>query len=170
MCLFTSDAGFAYPKDITSVAFFLLDNVDGFKREFSVSDTSCATPFPFHPTMADRRLLDCVTRELSLGSAKPHRMNTSVSQVCCTREGTCACRTTFDPLPSLIIVPLPQQNSALYAIAFVAPLLLQWLINFATVRSWWDAHASALGCETTEFSENVDICSSRRRCFSGPIT
>ncbi|KAI0034541.1 phosphatidic acid phosphatase type 2/haloperoxidase, partial [Vararia minispora EC-137] len=34
---------------------------------------------------------------------------------------------------------------ALYIIAFVAPLTLTWGINALTVRSWWDAHASALG-------------------------
>jgi len=69
-------------------AFFLLDNVNGFKREFSVSDTSLRHPFAVHER-----------------------------------------------------VP----NTLLYLIAFVAPLLLQWLINIATVRSWWDAHISALG-------------------------
>ncbi|KAI0277703.1 PAP2-domain-containing protein [Russula aff. rugulosa BPL654] len=73
---------FSYAPDC--VAFFLLDNVDGFKREFSVSDTS----FAVHERVPD---------------------------------------------------------SALYVIAFIAPLLLQWLINLATVRSWWDAHISALG-------------------------
>jgi len=71
-----------------ALAFFLLDKVDGFKREFSVSDTSLRHTFAVHER-----------------------------------------------------VP----NSALFAIAFVAPLLLQWLINLATIRNWWDAHNSALG-------------------------
>ncbi|KAF8503638.1 PAP2-domain-containing protein [Russula emetica] len=81
---------FSYAPDwyITSAAFFLLDKVDGFKREFSVSDTSLRHPFAVHERVPD---------------------------------------------------------TALFAIAFVAPLLLQWLINLATVRSWWDAHISALG-------------------------
>jgi len=49
------------------VAFFLLDNIDGFKREFSVSDTSCVTPIPLLRTMltVDSGLLDCVTRKPS---------------------------------------------------------------------------------------------------------
>lgn len=71
-----------------AAAFFLLDSVDGFKRDFSLSDTSLRHPFAVHERVPD---------------------------------------------------------SALYFIAFVAPLLLQWLINFAMVRSWWDAHLSALG-------------------------
>ena len=71
MCLYTSDAVFANSKDITSLAFFLLDKFDGFQQEFSVSDTSCATPFPYHrKDYADRRLLDYVTRELSLLQCK----------------------------------------------------------------------------------------------------
>ncbi|KAH9997636.1 hypothetical protein BJV77DRAFT_960138 [Russula vinacea] len=35
-----SHCRFANPEFITSAAFFLLDNVSGYKREFSVSDTS----------------------------------------------------------------------------------------------------------------------------------
>jgi hypothetical protein len=38
------------------------------------------------------------------------------------------------------------QDTALFFIAFVAPLLLQWLTNFLTIRNVWDAHNSALGC------------------------
>ncbi|KZV71851.1 acid phosphatase/Vanadium-dependent haloperoxidase [Peniophora sp. CONT] len=36
-------------------------------------------------------------------------------------------------------------NWALYFIAFVSPLVLSWVINYFTVRHWWDAHSSALG-------------------------
>jgi len=36
-------------------------------------------------------------------------------------------------------------NLALFFIAFVAPLVLQWIINILTTRSRWDAHNSALG-------------------------
>ncbi|KAH9001351.1 PAP2-domain-containing protein [Lactarius akahatsu] len=71
-----------------SVAFYLLDKVDGFKREFSVSDTSLRHPYAIHER-----------------------------------------------------VP----NTSLYVIAFVAPLVLQWVINLLTTRSLWDAHNSALG-------------------------
>ncbi|KAK7054966.1 hypothetical protein VNI00_003429 [Paramarasmius palmivorus] len=36
-------------------------------------------------------------------------------------------------------------NIALYFICFVAPVLLQPVVNFLTVRSWWDLHNSTLG-------------------------
>ncbi|KAH9966584.1 phosphatidic acid phosphatase type 2/haloperoxidase [Russula dissimulans] len=71
-----------------ALAFFLLDKIDGFKREFSVSDTSLSHTFAVH-----------------------------------------------ERVPDLL----------LYVIAFLAPLVLQWLINLATIRTWWDAHNSALG-------------------------
>ncbi|KAH9981373.1 PAP2-domain-containing protein [Lactifluus volemus] len=71
-----------------AIVFFLLENVDGFKREFSVSDTSL-----FHPFAVQERVSD----------------------------------------------------TALFFIAFVAPLLLQWLTNLLTIRNVWDAHNSALG-------------------------
>jgi len=70
------------------VAFLLLDKVDGFKREFSVSDTSLHFPFAEH-----------------------------------------------ERVPPI----------ALFFIAFVAPLVLQWIINTLTTRILWDAHNSALG-------------------------
>ncbi|KAF9069836.1 PAP2-domain-containing protein [Rhodocollybia butyracea] len=34
---------------------------------------------------------------------------------------------------------------ALYMLSIVAPLLLQCIINFFTIRSWWDFHNSTLG-------------------------
>ncbi|KAI0273546.1 PAP2-domain-containing protein [Gloeopeniophorella convolvens] len=71
-----------------AVAFFLLDKVSGFKREFSVTDTSLRHPFAVHERVPDW---------------------------------------------------------ALYIIAVVAPLALQWAINLLTVRSLWDAHSSSLG-------------------------
>lgn len=39
------------------------------------------------------------------------------------------------------------QTWALALISFVAPLVLNWVVNFLSVRSKWDAHASALGRE-----------------------
>jgi len=36
-------------------------------------------------------------------------------------------------------------NIALYFICFVAPVLLQPVVNLITVRSWWDFHNSTLG-------------------------
>lgn len=69
-------------------AFYFLNKVDGFKREFSVTDTSLRFPYAVH-----------------------------------------------ERVPSL----------ALFFIAFVAPLVLQWIINILTTRSRWDAHNSALG-------------------------
>jgi len=71
-----------------AAAFFLLDKINGFKREFSVSDTSLRHTFAVHERVPD---------------------------------------------------------TLLYIIAFAAPLVLQWLINLATIRTWWDAHNSALG-------------------------
>ncbi|KAA1471229.1 PAP2-domain-containing protein [Dentipellis sp. KUC8613] len=69
-------------------AFFALNKVDGFKREFSLSDTTIQYPFTEHERVPDK---------------------------------------------------------ALYFIAIVAPLVLQWVINVLTIRTWWDAHSSALG-------------------------
>ncbi|EIM82870.1 PAP2-domain-containing protein [Stereum hirsutum FP-91666 SS1] len=34
---------------------------------------------------------------------------------------------------------------ALFVIALIAPIVLQWILNFITIRSWWDAHNSTLG-------------------------
>jgi len=39
-----------------------------------------------------------------------------------------------------------EQDSALYLIAFVAPLVLQPIVNIITIRSWWDFHNGTLGC------------------------
>ncbi|KAG6874054.1 hypothetical protein C0995_006911 [Termitomyces sp. Mi166 len=36
-------------------------------------------------------------------------------------------------------------NAALYLICFVAPFVLQPVINLLTIRSWWDFHNSTLG-------------------------
>ncbi|RDB24140.1 Phospholipid phosphatase 5 [Hypsizygus marmoreus] len=36
-------------------------------------------------------------------------------------------------------------NVALYFICFVTPLLIQPIINFFTIRSWWDLHNATLG-------------------------
>ncbi len=44
----------------------------------------------------------------------------------------------------------------LYCIAFLAPLVLQWLLNLLTIRTLWDAHNSALGRKTRR-SEDVDV-------------
>ncbi|KAI9510247.1 phosphatidic acid phosphatase type 2/haloperoxidase [Russula earlei] len=88
---------FSYAPDwlltiVLAAAFLFLDSIDGFKREFSVSDSSYGlTLFPSY-AIHER-------------------------------------------------VP----DALLYAIAFLAPLLLMWLINFATIRVWWDSHNSALG-------------------------
>jgi len=68
--------------------FFSLDTVPGFRRSFSLSDTS------LHHTYA-----------------------------------------TKERVPVL----------ALYIICFVAPLVLQLIINLFTIRSWWDFHNGTLG-------------------------
>lgn len=73
---------------VLAAAFFALDKVTGFKREFSVTDTSLRHPYAVHER-----------------------------------------------------VP----NLALYMIAIVAPIVLQWVANVFTIRSWWDAHNSTLG-------------------------
>lgn len=62
----------------------------------------------------------------------------------------------------LIVVSLPSQDFVLYIISFVAPLLLQWIINLVTIRTLWDAHNSALGRKTSR-PEDVDVCSLERR-------
>ncbi|KAI0064654.1 PAP2-domain-containing protein [Artomyces pyxidatus] len=73
---------------LAAVFFLLLDYVPGFKREFSVTDTSLSHTFAVH-----------------------------------------------ERVPSV----------ALYLIALVAPIALQWAVNLVLIRSWWDAHSSALG-------------------------
>ncbi|GLB35424.1 putative acid phosphatase homologues [Lyophyllum shimeji] len=71
-----------------AVAFFLLDKVEGYRRLFSVTDTSLRHPYAVH-----------------------------------------------ERVPPL----------ALYFIAFLAPLVIQPVINLLTIRSWWDLHNSTLG-------------------------
>lgn len=61
----------------------------------------------------------------------------------------------------LIVVPSSPQDFALYIISFAAPLILQWIINLATIRTLWDAHNSALGRKTSR-PEDVDVRSSER--------
>ncbi|KAJ7083837.1 PAP2-domain-containing protein [Mycena crocata] len=71
-----------------AAAFFALDKVHGFKREFSLEDTSLRHTHAVH-----------------------------------------------ERIP----------NFALYMIAIVAPVVLQMVINLATIRSWWDLHNGLLG-------------------------
>ncbi|KAF5386621.1 hypothetical protein D9615_001890 [Tricholomella constricta] len=73
---------------VLAAIFLSLDKVDGYRRVFSVEDTSLR-----HPHALQER------------------------------------------------VP----NIALYFICFIAPLLIQPIINFLTIRSWWDLHNSTLG-------------------------
>ncbi|KAF9533449.1 phosphatidic acid phosphatase type 2/haloperoxidase [Crepidotus variabilis] len=68
--------------------FFLLDKVEGYRRSFSLEDTSLRHPFATHER-----------------------------------------------------VP----NTYLLLIAVVAPLCIMPIVNFITVRSWWDLHNSSLG-------------------------
>ncbi|KAF8626207.1 hypothetical protein AX15_004897 [Amanita polypyramis BW_CC] len=68
--------------------FFSLDKVDGFRRDFSLQDTSLRHPYAVHERVS---------------------------------------------------------NVALYIICFIAPLVLQIIISFLTVRSWWDIHNATLG-------------------------
>ncbi|KAH6918960.1 phosphatidic acid phosphatase type 2 domain-containing protein 1A [Coprinopsis sp. MPI-PUGE-AT-0042] len=69
-------------------AFYALDKVNGYRREFSLTDTSLRYPHAEHER-----------------------------------------------------VP----NGPLYFIVFGIPIILQPIINFLTVRSWWDLHNSSLG-------------------------
>ncbi|EDR07747.1 uncharacterized protein LACBIDRAFT_298254 [Laccaria bicolor S238N-H82] len=69
-------------------AFFALDKVHGYRRVFSLEDTSLRHPF-----------------------AEKERI----------------------------------PDVALYMICFVAPLVIQPLINLLTIRSWWDLHNGTLG-------------------------
>ncbi|KAF8803495.1 acid phosphatase/Vanadium-dependent haloperoxidase [Phlegmacium glaucopus] len=72
---------------VLAALFLLLDNVDGFRRDFSVTDTSIRHPFAVHER-----------------------------------------------------VP----NLALYLIAVLSPLIIMALVNFVTVRSWWDFHNGSI--------------------------
>ncbi|KAF8920371.1 phosphatidic acid phosphatase type 2/haloperoxidase [Mucidula mucida] len=75
-------------RELHSAAFFSLDVIEGYRRVFSLEDTSLRHPYAVH-----------------------------------------------ERIPNL----------ALFLICFVAPLVLQPLINLATIRSWWDLHNSTLG-------------------------
>jgi len=69
MSLHTCNATFTPSQLVASLAFLLLDKIDGFKREFSVSDTSCVAPrcFPSQTDYANcTTLLGCATRKSSL--------------------------------------------------------------------------------------------------------
>ncbi|KAF8188390.1 phosphatidic acid phosphatase type 2/haloperoxidase [Pholiota molesta] len=68
--------------------FFALDKVTGYRRVFSLADTSLLHPYALHER-----------------------------------------------------VP----NTALYLICFVAPFCIMPIVNFITVRSWWDFHNGSLG-------------------------
>ncbi|KAF9052461.1 PAP2-domain-containing protein [Hymenopellis radicata] len=71
-----------------AAAFFSLDVIEGYRRVFSLADTSLRHPYAVH-----------------------------------------------ERIPNLL----------LFLICFIAPLVLQPLINLATIRSWWDLHNSTLG-------------------------
>ncbi|KAI0079894.1 PAP2-domain-containing protein [Panus rudis PR-1116 ss-1] len=68
--------------------FYAIEHIGGYKREFSLSDTSLRHTYAVH-----------------------------------------------ERIP----------NNALICISFVAPVVLLPLVNFFTVRSWWDLHSSWLG-------------------------
>jgi diacylglycerol diphosphate phosphatase/phosphatidate phosphatase len=73
---------------VLAAIFFALDEVPGYRRDFSLTDTSLLHPYAEH-----------------------------------------------ERIP----------NKILWIIAIVAPLVLNWVFNFLTVRSWWDAHCATLG-------------------------
>ncbi|KIM49414.1 hypothetical protein M413DRAFT_438592 [Hebeloma cylindrosporum] len=73
---------------VLAALFFSLDKVEGYRRVFSLQESSISHPYAVHER-----------------------------------------------------VP----NVALYFICFVAPLFIMPVINFITVRSWWDLHNSTLG-------------------------
>ncbi|PPQ81213.1 hypothetical protein CVT25_015737 [Psilocybe cyanescens] len=73
---------------VLAALFFSLDKVDGYRRVFSLEDSSIRHPYAVHER-----------------------------------------------------VP----NIALYFICFVAPFCIMPIVNFITVRSWWDFHNSTLG-------------------------
>ena len=67
-----------------------------------------------------------------------------------------ACQYGLFALQSLIFAHVSPirlvQDFALYIIFAVAPLVLEPIINFLTVRSWWDFHCSWLGCKAYQMS------------------
>ncbi|EDR07733.1 uncharacterized protein LACBIDRAFT_235655 [Laccaria bicolor S238N-H82] len=87
---------FSYAPDWA--AFFALDKVHGYRRVFSLEDTSYVYPYSLLPQRHSQLLL---------------------------------------------------QDVALYMICFVAPLVIQPLINLLTIRSWWDLHNVILGLALT---------------------
>ncbi|KAF8162840.1 phosphatidic acid phosphatase type 2/haloperoxidase [Crassisporium funariophilum] len=107
---------FSYAPDwiltiVLAALFLLLDKVDGYRRVFSLDDTSIRHPYAIHER-----------------------------------------------------VP----NLALYLIAGVAPFVIMIIVNFITVRSWWDFHNSTLGlilglALTGAFTQIVKITVGRPR-------
>ncbi|KAI0309195.1 phosphatidic acid phosphatase type 2/haloperoxidase [Amylostereum chailletii] len=91
---------------VLAAAFFALDKISGFKREFSLDDTSY--------------VLLGASRILSL-TVSMHRLRH----------------------PFAVHERVP--NWALIIISVVSPIVLMWVINLVTIRSWWDAHNSTLG-------------------------
>ncbi|KAF8894685.1 phosphatidic acid phosphatase type 2/haloperoxidase [Infundibulicybe gibba] len=96
---------------LLAAAFFSLDKVEGYRRSFSLDDTSLRHTFAVHER-----------------------------------------------------VP----NTALLLICFIAPLVLQPLINLLTIRSWWDLHNGTLGlvlslATTGSFTQFIKITVGRPR-------
>lgn len=73
---------------VLAAAFFAIDEAEGYRRVFSLTDTSLRHPYAVH-----------------------------------------------ERIP----------NKALWAIAIIAPFVLQIAINLITIRSWWDFHNATLG-------------------------
>ncbi|KAF5331010.1 hypothetical protein D9619_005580 [Psilocybe cf. subviscida] len=120
---------FSYAPDwvvtiLLAAFFFSLDKVNGFRREFSLEDSSISYPYAtfslFENTSVDLLFLIALLFTNAYLWVVLLQIETSDSQC-------------------------EQQNLALFFIAFVSPLLIMPVINFFTVRSWWDLHNSTLG-------------------------
>ena len=110
-------------ENYDSAAFFALDEVPGFKRDFSLNDTSLQ-----HPCVAP--LLSSLTVPDILSTAMRRKIEYRLD--------------SFHVIWEEILI-LSLQDWALYMIAFVAPLVIQTTVDLLTIRSWWDFHNGFLG-------------------------
>ncbi|CAK5277461.1 unnamed protein product [Mycena citricolor] len=121
--------------------FFSLDKIHGFRRQFSVQDTSYVSaqhhPLTLTPDRPFKTSSYVRAFRFILLRSNDHRVLGMLSMSACQILVPLSCSFTVKTLIYTIL--------ALYLIAVVAPVVAQVLINAGFVRSWWDLHNSLLG-------------------------
>ena len=128
-----------------SAIFFSLDQVEGYRRVFSLEETSYVFLFlpptfsyrsPYRPFRSIRHpYVSCSLIHLGIFTSDCNIGTQSMN----------AFRYRILLSVSLSTHRQSFKNVALYFICFFTPVLLQPVVNFITVRSWWDLHNC--GCE-----------------------